>query len=111
MLNRIVPDLVLDDPDESPNEMWALNCLAYTYYAWDEEENVTTTATMPWSMPGGESVVLEPAAARDPGGRRRASSTLVDDVRLVPVRVAEVQLLTPMVRRLDYYQTWMGVKY
>ncbi len=48
-LNKIVPDLVLDDPDQSPNEMWALNCLAYTYYAWDEEENVATTTVPPWS--------------------------------------------------------------
>ncbi len=34
------------------SELTALNCLAYTYYAWDEEENVTSGTDNPWSIPG-----------------------------------------------------------
>jgi len=29
----------------SPDELIATNCLAYTYYAWDEDENVVTVTT------------------------------------------------------------------
>ncbi len=35
----------------------ASNCHAYTYYAWDEDEMVTTVASVPWSQPGGGSVI------------------------------------------------------
>jgi hypothetical protein len=109
MLNRIVPDLVLDDPDESPNEMWALNCLAYTYYAWDEEENVTTTATMPWSMPGGESVVLNllPLETQEVSA---SQFNILDEFGWF-LFVWPPSNFYPDGPAPDWYQTWMGVKY
>ncbi len=41
----------------SPDTLIASNCHAYTYYAWDEDEVVTSVTTVPWSMPGGEAVI------------------------------------------------------
>jgi len=97
----------------SPDGLVASNCHAYTYYAWDEDENVTTVTTVPWSMPGGESVIPN----------------------LIPLETQEIpldQFDTPgafgwmlfvwpasnypgdpetYTNFDDYYQTWMGVRY
>lgn len=44
--NPIPPDLeTVDGFPYSPDELVATNCLAYTYYAWDEEENVVAVTT------------------------------------------------------------------
>ncbi len=110
-INRIVPDLYLDDPDESPNEMWARNCLAYTYYAWDEDENVTTTATVPWSMPGGETVVLNllPLETQEVSV---SQFNIVDPYGwMLFVWPASNWTFEPTYLADDFYQTWMGVKY
>lgn len=109
VINRIVPDLVLDDPDESPNEMWALNCLAYTYYVWDEEENVTSTATMPWSMPGGESVILNllPLETQEVSA---GQFNILDEYGWF-LFVWPPSNFYPNGPAPDWYQTWMGVQY
>ena len=95
----------------SPDSLVASNCHAYTYYAWDEDEMVTTVTTVPWSMPGGESVIPN----------------------LIPLETQEIpidQLDTPGAfgwmlfvwpasnyfdagtgLQDDFYQTWMGVRY
>jgi hypothetical protein len=96
----------------SPDALIASNCHAYTYYAWDEDEMVTTVTSVPWSMPGGESVIpnLIPLETQQvpveqfdtpgafgwmlfvwPASNYPAGSTLADFD--------------------DYYQTWMGVRY
>lgn len=109
-LNRIVPDLVLDDPDESPNEMWALNCLAYTYYAWDEEENVATTTVPPWSQPGGEFVVLNllPLETQEVSV---AQFNITDPYGwMLFVWPPSNWSFTNPQTATDWYQTWMGVK-
>jgi hypothetical protein len=54
---RNIADLELDSYDQNVSEFTALNCLAYTYYAWDEEENVTSVTDNPWSFPGGGNEV------------------------------------------------------
>jgi hypothetical protein len=110
-LSRIVPDLVLDDPDESPNEMWALNCLAYTYYAWDEEENVTTTATVPWSMPGGETVILNLLPLETQEVSISQFNILDPYGWMLFVWPASNWSWEPPYMADDFYQTWMGVKY
>jgi hypothetical protein len=95
----------------SPDALIASNCHAYTYYAWDEDEMVTTVSTVPWSMPGGESVIpnLIPLETQEvpidqfdtpgafgwmlfvwPASNYGPTATEVPD---------------------DYYQTWMGVRY
>ena len=110
-LSRIVPDLVLDDPDESPNEMWALNCLAYTYYAWDEEENVSTTATVPWSMPGGETVILNLLPLETQEVSISQFNILDPYGWMLFVWPASNWSWEPPYMADDFYQTWMGVKY
>jgi len=110
-LNRIVPDLLLDDPDESPNEMWARNCLAYTYYAWDEDENVTTTSTVPWSMPGGETVILNLLPLETQEVSVGQFNILDEYGWMLFVWPASNWSWEPAYLADDFYQTWMGVKY
>jgi hypothetical protein len=111
--NAFIPDLVLADPDESPNEMWARNCLAYTYYAWDEEENVTTTTTMPWSMPGGESVVLNLLPLETQEVDVTQFNILDGSGWMLFVWPASNWFppFPSTFENFDFYQTWMGVKY
>jgi hypothetical protein len=110
-LEAHIPDLFADPWSESVSSLIANNCLAYTYYAWDEEENVTSTADNPWSQPGGERIVpnLLPLETQEvPVG----DFTLPDEFGWMlfvwPASNFDVPGgdTTP-----DYYQTWMGVKY
>ena len=110
-INRIVPDLYLDDPDESPNEMWARNCLAYTYYAWDEDENVTTTSTIPWSMPGGETVILNLLPLETQEVSVSQFNILDPYGWMLFVWPASNWSFAPAYLADDFYQTWMGVQY
>ena len=108
-LNRFVPDLVLEEYDESPLAMVARNCVAYTYYAWDEAENVTTTTTNPWSMPGGESVILNLLPLE-------TQEVMADQFNIVDkygwfLFVWPASNFAPMGTPEDWYQTWMGVQY
>ncbi|HSL18331.1 MAG TPA: hypothetical protein VLB51_10545 [Methylomirabilota bacterium] len=96
-----------------PDELIASNCHAYTYYAWDEDEQVTTVSTVPWSQPGSPGSVIP---------------------NLIPLETQEVpvdQFDTPGANGWmlfvwpasnyppatatrpfdDLYQTWMGVRY
>ena len=101
-LDRLGPDPV------SPDDLIASNCHAYTYYAWDEDEMVTTVAGVPWSMPGGESVIpnLIPLETQEipveqfdtPGAY--GWMLFVWPASNYPDQVPD-----------DFYQTWMGVRY
>jgi len=97
----------------SPDTLVASNCHAYTYYAWDEEEMVTTVTTVPWSMPGGESVIpnlipLEtqavPVEQFDTPGAF-GWMLFVWPASNYPPATADFTYFD------DYYQTWMGVRY
>lgn len=110
-LEAHIPDLFVSPWSENASEMIANNCLAYTYYAWDEEENVTSTSDNPWSQPGGERIVpnLLPLETQEVNVNEftlpdaygwmlfvwPASNYDVPGAGVIP----------------DYYQTWMGVKY
>jgi len=100
-LNTIIPDLF-----QHAGGYYAGDCLAYTYYAWDEDEDVITVDENPWSFPG------EPELRPN----------------LIPLETQEVsvdQFNTPgpfgwmlfiwppsnFAPTDDMYQTWMGVKY
>jgi len=106
-----IPDLWADPWSENVSFMLANNCLAYTYYAWDEEENVTSTTDNPWSQPGGERIVpnLLPLETQEVN---------VDEFNL-PNEFGWMLFVWPASNFIvpggdttpDYYQTWMGVKY
>jgi hypothetical protein len=93
--------------------MWARNCLAYTYYAWDEEENVTTTSTMPWSMPGGESVVLNLLPLETQEVAVSQFNILDGNGWMLFVWPASnwIPPYPTDYTNFDFYQTWMGVKH
>jgi hypothetical protein len=111
--NAVVPDLVRASPDETPSELWARNCLAYTYYAWDEDENVTTTSTMPWSMPGGETVILNLLPLETQEVNVNQFNILDGNGWMLFVWPASNwnAPIPPTFEFFDLYQTWMGVKY
>ena len=96
----------------SPDSLVATNCDAYTYYAWDEEEMVTQVSTVPWSMPGGESVIpnLLPLETQQ---------ISVDELdtpgaygwMLFVWPASNYPAATATIPPYDAYQTWMGVRY
>jgi hypothetical protein len=110
------------DPITGPNpaEMWANSCFAYTYYAWDEDENVNSVDPgfePPWS--GGPTVDPVPAPNLLPLETQEVSADqffLVGEPGLAFGWMLFVwppsngtTLSSPAL--VDHYQTWMGVKY
>jgi hypothetical protein len=95
----------------SPDELVASNCHAYTYYAWDEEEIVTTVTSVPWSMPGGESVI--------PNLIPLETQSIPVDQFDTPGAFGWMLFVWPASNYPpganndpdDFYQTWMGVRY
>jgi len=95
----------------SPDSLVASNCHAYTYYAWDEDEMVTTVTSVPWSMPGGESVIpnLIPLETQE----------IPVDQFDTPGAFGWMLFVWPASNYFDagagleddWYQTWMGVRY
>jgi hypothetical protein len=95
----------------SPDSLVASNCHAYTYYAWDEDENVTTVSTVPWSQPGGESVIpnLLPLETQEvPVDQFDTPGAFGWMLFVWPASNYEA---IPGPNFDDFYQTWMGVKY
>jgi hypothetical protein len=101
---------------EDPGGYIAEDCLAYTYYAWDEDENVTTVDENPWSIPGVQAIYpnLLPLETQE---------VLVDEFNTVDnngngwmlfvwpnSNFDNIPGAVPTVP-FDWYQTWMGVKY
>jgi hypothetical protein len=120
---KIVPDLYLEDEDESPEEMWAYNCVAYTYYAWDEDENGGATDVPPWSQPGGEAIIINQIPLETQEVRSTqfniidqygwflfvwpaSNWTFVGSPPYTPFDASP-----PLRPWADQYQTWMGAKY
>jgi len=109
---RNIVDLVLDSYDQNVSSFTALNCLAYTYYAWDEEENVTSVTDNPWSFPGGGNEVpnLLPLETQEVNV---TEFTLPDNYgwMLFVWPASNFDGLPGADPNPDFYQTWMGVKY
>jgi len=107
-----VYDLDFDPYNESPDEFVATNCWAYTYYAWDDEENVNSTTTNPWSQPGGEAVIpnLLPLETQEVDIEQ---FNTVDEFgwMLFVWPNSNVDAIVGADPTVDFYQTWMGVKY
>ena len=110
----IVPDLDASISGSLAYELFSRSCLAYTYYAWDEEENINTTQTTPYSHPGGGAVIpnLLPLETQEVDA---AQFNLVGNTTdgykgwmlfVWPASNGAYVGETPY-----YYQTWMGVKY
>jgi hypothetical protein len=109
-------DLWVDD-NNLPTSMIACDQLAYTYFAWDEDEDVLTTSQDPWSCPPilpyctpGFSPNLLPLETQEVN---------IDQFNLVDMS-GWVMFLWPASNwddgddawdHGDWYQTWMGVKY
>jgi hypothetical protein len=112
MLNRWVPDLVVaqDDPQDPPVELWARNCLAYTYYVWDEDENVATSSTYPWS--GGPGIDID-VLNMFPLETQEVSVDMLNTTQPYGWMLfiwPNSNFAGPDVGG-DWYQTWMGVQY
>lgn len=116
-IDAIVPDLKISPVSESPTAMTATNVLAYTYYAWDEEENVLTTTQVPWSQPGGQSVVpnLLPLETQEVSVEQ-FNTVAANGWMLFVWPASNYYTQSPLDAAgcedlWDLYQTWMGVKY
>jgi hypothetical protein len=108
------------DPITGPNpsQLWANSCYAYTYYAWDEDENVNSVGPgfePPWS--GGPGVDPIPVPNLLP---LETQEVAADQFFLVGTPDAAFGWLmfvwpqsnaTGQQALADHYQTWMGVKY
>jgi len=98
----------------TPSSMIATNCWAYTYYAWDDEENVITTSQNPWSQPGGGSVVpnLLPLETQEVDIDQFNTVDQFGWMLFVwPLSNTDVFGGPTEWYEPDLYQTWMGVKY
>jgi hypothetical protein len=105
---------------QNPDELYANSCIPYTYYAWDEDEGVNAVGpgfTPPWS--GGPTDEPIPVPNLLPLETQQVDAEeffLVGD----PAAGAFGWMLFIWPRSnwdgvnptlVDYYQTWMGVKY
>jgi hypothetical protein len=94
-----------------PDTLVASNCHAYTYYAWDEDEIVTSVTTIPWS--GGADAVIPNLLPLE------TQSVPVDQFDtpgafgwMLFVWPASNYPADPASTDFDdYYQTWMSVRY
>jgi len=94
-----------------PDTLVASNCHAYTYYAWDEDEIVTSVTTIPWS--GGADAVI-------PNLLPLETQTVPVDQFDTPGAFGWMLFVWPASNYPanpastdfdDYYQTWMSVRY
>jgi hypothetical protein len=84
---------------------YAGDCLAYTYYAWDEDEDVITVDENPWSFPGEPELRpnLLPLETQE---------VSIDQFNTVGAFGWMLFIWPPANGEdIDIYQTWMGVKY
>ena len=104
-------DLERDPASVSPDTLIASNCHAYTYYAWDEDEMVTTVTSVPWSMPGGESVIPNLIPLETQQVPVEQFDTPGAFGWMLFVWPASNYVGTGAGLEDDFYQTWMGVRY
>ena len=95
----------------SPDTLIASNCHAYTYYAWDEDEMVTSVTTVPWSMPGGEAVIPNLIPLETQQVPVEQFDTPGAFGWMLFVWPASNYVNAGAGQQDDFYQTWMGVRY
>jgi hypothetical protein len=106
-------DLERAGPWYLPDELIASDCHAYTYYAWDEDEMVTTVVS--WPVPS------NPNARVAPNLLPLATQEVPVDQFDTPGAYGWMLFVWPASNYYqnnqavpdppDYFQTWMGVKY
>jgi hypothetical protein len=109
--DTLIQDLYLNPDDQTVSAFWASNCLAYTYYAWDEDEDVLTTTGTPWSQPGVGFIVanLLPLETQEVDVAEFELPGAYGWMLFVWPRSNTAPYATAPA--IDLYQTWMGVKY
>jgi hypothetical protein len=101
-----------------PAELWANTCYAYTYYAWDMDENVNSVEAgfdPPWS--GGPGVDPIPVPNLLPLETQEVDATQFFLVGAPDAAFGWVLFVWPNSNMtsdeglVDHYQTWMGARY
>lgn len=99
----------------SPSSLVATNCNAYTYYAWDEDEMVTTVTQVPWSGGGSTGSVIPnliPLETQEvPIEQFDAPGAFGWMLFVWPASNYPSDAVLFNNNLWDYFQTWMGVKY
>jgi hypothetical protein len=110
--NTLIEDLWIYESNQLVSDFVASNCLAYTYYAWDEEENVLTGGQTPFSRPDVGDIVanLLPLETQEVNVNNFALPGSYGWMLFVWPWSNIIQGGNPQVD-VDYYQTWMGVRY
>jgi hypothetical protein len=101
----------LSIPDGFLGTYYAMDCLAYTYWAWDEDEAVATVSETPWSIPGTVDVFpnLLPLETQEVLADE-FNTPGADGWFLFVWPNSNWDGLTSQTVA-DWYQTWMGVRY
>jgi hypothetical protein len=125
MDHAVVPDLRQDYyypigiSGPSPAELWSESCIPYTYYAWDEDENVNSVRDVPpWSGTTDEPVPvpnLFPLETQEVGIDEffvveNAAGNYFGWMMVIWSRSNQATP-DPATPDMDAYQSWMGVKY
>ena len=110
----------IDGP--GPAELYAATCIPYTYYTWDEDENVNAVGPgfePPWS--GGPTDEPIPVPNLFPLETQEVPISeffIVQDTEgngfgwmMVIWPLSNYDGSNPVIDEYDAYQTWMGVKY
>jgi hypothetical protein len=123
MYNPVISDLAEDYAagvptaisDESPAALYSNSCVPYTYYAWDEDENVNSVGpgfVPPWS--GGPSDTPIPVPNLFPLETQEVPINeffVVEDLDGNSFGWMMVIWGASNGYTTDVYQSWMGVKY
>jgi hypothetical protein len=93
-----------------PDNLISENCVAYTVYAWDDDEAVLSAESSdPWSRPGTAAVVIENLLPLETQEVDAEQFSTVDNSGWFLFVWPWSNLQDPTIAL--HYQTWMGVKY
>ena len=84
----------------------AADCLAYTLYMWDEDENFKTTSDDPWSAPGIGTLIPNFLPIETQEVKADQFNTPDADGWMLFIWPSSNINIEP-----DFYEAWMGVKY
>jgi hypothetical protein len=117
----VIPDLkaTLDALNSQATNLASYNCMAYTYYVWDEEENIDIVPTDDPPYSGGPEVERGVVPNFLPLETQEVNAdhfNLVDNAGWLLFvwpwsNYADYKIAGPLFEDDLYYQTWMGVKY
>jgi hypothetical protein len=124
MYNPVVPDLALTSTGgtiggPSPSALWSESCIPYTYYAWDEDENVNSVREVPpWSGSTDEPVPVPNLFPLETQEVPIDEFFIVEDSENPGAFFGWMMVIWSRSvwdginpTSMDAYQSWMGVKY